>query len=80
MRAIYVLFDSLNRTALGCYGASAVRTPNFDRFAQRAVTFDSHFSGSRPGRPGRRDLHPGRLNFRHRSGGRSSLSTIRFPS
>ena len=69
MRAIYVLFDSLNRTALGCYGASAVRTPNFDRFAQRAVAFDSHFVGSLPCMPARRDLHTGRLNFMHRSWG-----------
>jgi arylsulfatase A-like enzyme len=48
VRAIYVLFDSLNRTAMGCYGPTRVRTPNFDRFAQRAVTFDTHFVGSLP--------------------------------
>jgi arylsulfatase A-like enzyme len=69
MRAIFVLFDSLNRTALGCYGASAVRTPNFDRFARSAVTFDTHFVGSLPCMPARRDLHTGRLNFMHRSWG-----------
>jgi arylsulfatase A-like enzyme len=69
MRAIYVLFDSLNRTAMGCYGPSAVKTPNFDRFAQRAVTFESHFVGSLPCMPARRDLHTGRLNFMHRSWG-----------
>jgi arylsulfatase A-like enzyme len=69
MRAIFVLFDSLNRTALGCYGSGAVKTPNFDRFAQRAVTFDRHFVGSLPCMPARRDLHTGRLNFMHRSWG-----------
>jgi arylsulfatase A-like enzyme len=69
MRAIFVLFDSLNRTAMGCYGAAAVKTPNFDRFARRAVTFDSHFVGSLPCMPARRDLHTGRLNFMHRSWG-----------
>jgi arylsulfatase A-like enzyme len=69
MRAIFVLFDSLNRTAMGCYGASAVKTPHFDRFARRAVTFDSHFVGSLPCMPARRDLHTGRLNFMHRSWG-----------
>jgi arylsulfatase A-like enzyme len=69
MRAIFVLFDSLNRTALGCYGASAVKTPNFDRFGRRAVTFDTHFVGSLPCMPARRDLHTGRLNFMHRSWG-----------
>ena len=35
MRAVLVLFDSLNRHALGCYGGTAVATPNFDRFASR---------------------------------------------
>jgi arylsulfatase A-like enzyme len=65
MRAVFVLFDSLNRTAMGCYGSAAVRTPNFDRFARRAMTFDTHFVGSLPCMPARRDLHTGRLNFMH---------------
>src|SRR5918996_616066 len=69
MRAIFVLFDSLNRTAMGYYGGTAVKTPNFDRFAQRAVTFDTHYVGSLPCMPARRDLHTGRLNFMHRSWG-----------
>jgi arylsulfatase A-like enzyme len=68
MRAIFVLFDSLNRLALGCYGG-AVATPNFDRFAARAVTFDAHYVGSLPCMPARRDIHTGRLNFPHRSWG-----------
>ena len=69
MRAIFVLFDSLNRTALGCYGSRSVKTPNFDRFAARGVTFDRHYVGSLPCMPARRDLHTGRLNFMHRSWG-----------
>ena len=40
MNTVFVLFDSLNRLAIGPYGG-AVATPNFDRFAQRAVTFDA---------------------------------------
>jgi arylsulfatase A-like enzyme len=63
-----VLFDSLNRHAVGPYGG-AVATPNFDRFANRAVTFDTHYVGSLPCMPARRDLHTGRLNFMHRSWG-----------
>ncbi len=47
MRAIFVLFDSLNRLALGSYGGT-LATPNFDRFAQRSVTFDTHYVGSLP--------------------------------
>lgn len=69
MRTIFFLFDSLNRLALGCYGGEEIPTPNFDRFARRAVTFDNHFVGSLPCMPARRDLHTGRLNFMHRSWG-----------
>ena len=69
MKAVFVLFDSLCRNALGCYGSQWVRTPNFDRFAARGVTFESHFVGSLPCMPARRDLHTGRLNFMHRSWG-----------
>ena len=69
VKTIFVLFDSLCRNALGCYGPRWVKTPNFDRFARRAVTFDNHYVGSLPCMPARRDLHTGRLNFMHRSWG-----------
>ena len=68
MRVIFVLFDSLNRLALGAYGGR-LATPNFDRFAARAVTFEQHYVGSLPCMPARRDIHTGRLNFPHRSWG-----------
>src|SRR3546814_12090020 len=57
------------RSALQCYGGSAIETPNFDRFSRRAVTFDRHFVGSLPCMPARREMHTGRLNFLHRSWG-----------
>lgn len=69
MRTIFVLFDSLNCSAMGAYGGMAVKTPNFDRFAARAMTFDRHYVGSLPCMPARRDMHTGRLNFTHRSWG-----------
>lgn len=69
MKTVFVLFDSLNRLALGAYGGTAVKTPNFDRFANRAVTFDKHYVGSLPCMPARRDMHTGRLNFMHRHWG-----------
>jgi arylsulfatase A-like enzyme len=69
MRMVFVLFDSLVRGALGCYGGRAIRTPAFDRLAERAVAFDTHYVGSLPCMPARRDLHTGRLNFFHRSWG-----------
>jgi arylsulfatase A-like enzyme len=68
MRCIYLLFDSLNLRALSCYGGGDP-TPNFDRLAARAVTFDRHYIGSMPCMPARRDMHTGRLNFLHRSWG-----------
>lgn len=68
MKAVFVLFDSLNRLAIGAYGGT-IGTPNIDRFAEKAVTFDSHYVGSLPCMPARRDLHTGRLNFMHRSWG-----------
>ncbi|NDR56188.1 sulfatase [Aliiruegeria sabulilitoris] len=69
MRTIFVLFDSLNRSALGAYGSTALATPNFSRFAERALVFDRHYVGSMPCIPARRDMHTGRLNFLHRSWG-----------
>ena len=69
MRTIFVLFDSLNRLAFGAYGGSQIKTPNFDRFAQKAVVFDRHYVGSLPCMPARRDLQTGRLNFTHRPWG-----------
>ncbi|MBT3359574.1 MAG: sulfatase [Rhodospirillales bacterium] len=68
MKTVFVLFDSLNRHALECYGGE-VATPNFSRFCERAVTFENHYAGSLPCMPARRDLHTGRLNFLHRSWG-----------
>ncbi|MDB6178214.1 sulfatase [Paracoccus sp. Z330] len=69
MRTVFVLFDSLNRLALNAYADSGIATPNFDRFARRSVTFDTHYVGSLPCMPARRDLHTGRLNFLHRHWG-----------
>ncbi|ANN66612.1 sulfatase [Bordetella bronchialis] len=69
MKVVFLLFDSLNRHALSCYGKTGVPTPNFDRLAARSVTFDSHFVGSLPCLPARRDIQTGRLNFLHRGWG-----------
>ncbi len=69
MRTIFLLFDSLNRRALECYGGTAVPTPNFDRLARRSVVFDNHYVGSLPCIPARRDMHTGRLNFLHNQWG-----------
>ncbi|MEP3296444.1 MAG: sulfatase [Pseudoruegeria sp.] len=69
MRAIFVLFDTLNRHFLEPYGSDLMKTPNFQRLAEKSVRFDSHYVGSLPCMPARRDLQTGRLNFMHRSWG-----------
>ena len=69
VRAIMVMFDSLNRRFLEPYGCDWVPTPNFTRLAQRAVSFDNCYAGSMPCMPARRELHTGRHNFLHRSWG-----------
>jgi len=60
---ILILLDSLNRHMVGAYGGKEFGTPNLDRFAQRAVRFDSHFAGSLPCIPARHDLMCGTLDF-----------------
>ena len=69
MKAIMVMFDSLNRRMMQPYGCDWVHTPNFDRLARRAVTFEKAYIGSMPCMPARRELHTGRYNFLHRSWG-----------
>ncbi|SNT76664.1 sulfatase [Paracoccus seriniphilus] len=69
MKTVFLLFDSLNRAALNCYGGTRIETPNFTRLANRSVRFDNHYVGSMPCMPARRDMHTGRLNFQHRSWG-----------
>lgn len=69
MKAIMVMFDSLNRRMLESYGCDWVKTPNFMRLAEHCVTFDNSYVGSMPCMPARREIHTGRYNFLHRSWG-----------
>ena len=64
-----VMFDSLNRHMLPPYGCDWVHAPNFQRLAEKTLTFDSSYVCSMPCMPARRDLHTGRPNFLHRSWG-----------
>jgi len=61
--AVVVLLDSLNRHLVGAYGSREFATPNLDRFARRAVRFDTHYAGSPPCMPARHDLLCGALDF-----------------
>lgn len=69
MKAIVVLFDTLNRAYLPNYGCDWTHLPNFERLGQRTATFDTCYGGSMPCMPARRELHTGRHNFLHRSWG-----------
>ena len=72
MRAITVMFDSLNRKYLEPYAIAGFHpaiTPNFTRLAQKTVRFDRFYAGSLPCMPARREMHTGRYNFLHRAWG-----------
>ncbi len=69
MKAIMMMFDSLNRHMLPPYGCDWIHAPNFQRLAERSMTFDNAYVGSMPCIPARRELHTGRYNFLHRSWG-----------
>ncbi|MEK3884970.1 sulfatase [Paenibacillus sp. PL2-23] len=69
MKAIMLMFDTLNRHMLSAYGCDWTHTPNFRRLAERTAVFDQAYVGSMPCMPARRELHTGRHNFLHRSWG-----------
>lgn len=69
MKAIMVMFDSLNRHMLPPYGCDWTHAPNFARLARRSLTFERAYVGSMPCMPARRELHTARPNFLHRSWG-----------
>lgn len=69
MKAIMIMYDSLNRHMLPPYGCDWVIAPNFSRLAKKTVTFDNCYIGSMPCMPARREIHTGRYNFLHRSWG-----------
>ena len=79
MKTVFVLFDSINRLMLEPYGSKILKTPNFQRLSEKAVTFDSHYIGSMPCMPARRDMQTGRHSFLHRSWGPMEPFDNSFP-
>lgn len=69
MKAVMLMFDSLNREMLKPYGCDWTKTPNFQRLAEKSVRFNQCYAGSLPCMPARRELQTGRYNFLHRSWG-----------
>lgn len=56
MKAIMVMYDSLNREMLEPYGCNWTKTPNFRRLAERCVQFEQCYVGSMPCMLRRREL------------------------
>ncbi len=80
MNIILVLVDSLTRNVLRCYDPkSPCETPNIDRMAARSHVFDSHFVGSLPCMPARRELLSGRKEFLWRPWGSLEVFDPRLP-
>jgi len=66
MKVVMLMFDSLNRHFLPPYHPSTwAIAPNFQRLAERTLTFDHSYVCSMPCMPARRELHTGRSNFLH---------------
>ncbi len=66
MNVLFISIDSLNRHFLNAYGQPielTVHMPNLDRFARRAATFDTHYAGSLPCMPARREYFAGVQEF-----------------
>lgn len=69
MNVLIVSIDSLRRDFLGAYSDRPevvdydVKTDNLDRFAERATVFDSHYAGSLPCMPARREWLAGIKEF-----------------
>ena len=62
MNIVLVVFDSLRKDCMGCYGTYPwweVKTPHFDKLAQESLVFDSMYPESLPTLPTRRALYTG---------------------
>lgn len=80
MKAVMVMFDSLNRNYLSVYGDRISHTPNFERLAAHSAQFRNSYVCSMPCIPARRDLHTGRPGFLHRSWGPLEPFDNSFPA
>jgi arylsulfatase A-like enzyme len=76
LNVLFVSIDSLRKDMLGAYETPFdwvadldVATPNLDRFAERATTFDTHYAGSLPCMPARREWDTGTQEFLWRGWG-----------
>lgn len=59
MKAILLLYDTLNRRMLPPYSCEWIHAPNFEHLAQHGVPFENAYVGLMPCMPARRELHKG---------------------
>lgn len=69
---VLVIFDTLRRDALGCYGTppdwGAIRTPNLDAFARESVRFTRAYPEALPTLCARRTIYTGIRTFPFHNG------------
>ncbi|SIR74775.1 Arylsulfatase A [Haladaptatus litoreus] len=69
MNVLFISIDSLRRDFLNTYRETPavvdydINTENLDRFAQKATVFDTHYAGSLPCMPARREWQTGIQEF-----------------
>jgi arylsulfatase A-like enzyme len=63
MNIIIIGIDSLRKDYMGCFGNPWIRTPNFDKFFEKAIIFDRFRPNAIPTIPFRRGLMLGRRVF-----------------
>ena len=69
MRIVLIISDTFRYDHLGVNGNDWIRTPNFERLAERCVTVDKHWTGSLPTMPTRREVMAGRHEYPWRGWG-----------
>jgi arylsulfatase A-like enzyme len=67
MNVLFISIDSLSRHFLGVHPEISVEfdveADNLDRFAERTAVFDTHYAGSLPCMPARREWFTGTKEF-----------------
>ncbi|MGN6553346.1 MAG: sulfatase-like hydrolase/transferase [Verrucomicrobiota bacterium] len=63
---VIIYGDDIGYGDLGCYGATAVKTPNVDRFARQGLRFTSGYCSSATCTPSRYSLLTGEYAFRQK--------------
>jgi arylsulfatase A-like enzyme len=66
---VLIYADDLGYGDIGCYGASAVKTPNLDRLAQRGIRFTDAHSSSATCTPSRYSMLTGEYAWRRKDTG-----------